>query len=61
MSSTALMLLRWLRECQIKSKDDVFNKGYVFGYMAHANQSMEAWERGYLNAIANRVISGLAV
>ena len=60
MNPSALLVLRWLRECQRKDKSE-FNKGYVFGYLARAERDYSAWENQYLRIVSDRVLRGLPV
>lgn len=60
MSPRFLLILQWLRECDGKLKGDVFNQGYVLGFLNAAKYELEAWERQYLEVISTRVMKGLS-
>ena len=59
MSSRAIQLLRWLREC-INNKDP-FNRGYVFGSLNAVICDLPAWERQYLTVVSSRIAVGRSV
>jgi hypothetical protein len=60
MSDQAILILRWLRDCQVKP-DDKFYRGYVFGYLNAKKFDLELWEQGYLDAVGNRILRRVSV
>jgi hypothetical protein len=57
-SKRTIQILNWLRECDGKLKGELFNRGYVLGFLNGVKYDLDPWERQYLDVITDRVMRG---